>query len=216
MATAIRDLFVSVTTKVDASGLATLDKKLDGAKDKFGKFAAFIAGGFIAKGVATFIKGQLDFADHLQDTSTKLGIATDDLERFGFVAQLSGSSAEEMYSSLNKMNKAIGDNSAAFGKLGISLKNSDGSAKSTKDVFTEVTERFRNEPDPCIDRGKRRAQRNFRSIRGARRRHAYRVFERGLRDERRARQVRTSHARGEADASFAAAAGALKGGPVHV
>ena len=144
MATAIRDLFVSVTTKVDASGLATLDKKLDGAKDKFGKFAAFIAGGFIAKGVATFIKGQLDFADHLQDTSTKLGIATDDLERFGFVAQLSGSSAEEMYGSLNKMNKAIGDNSAAFGKLGISLKNSDGSAKSTKDVFTEVTENFGN------------------------------------------------------------------------
>ena len=144
MATAIRDLFVSVTTKVDASGLATLDKKLDGAKDKFGKFAAFLAGGFIAKGVATFIKGQLDFADHLQDTSTKLGIATDDLERFGFVAQLSGSSAEEMYSSLNKMNKAIGDNSAAFGKLGISLKNSDGSAKSTKDVFTEVTENFGN------------------------------------------------------------------------
>ena len=142
MATAIRDLFVSVTTKVDASGLATLDKKLDGAKDKFGKFAAFIAGGFIAKGVASFVQGQLDFADALSKSSQKLGIATDELERFGFMAELNGPSAELLYAGLNKMNKAIGDNAKGFSELGVSLKNTDGSARGTSEVFQDVLGKF--------------------------------------------------------------------------
>lgn len=142
MATAIRDLFVSVTTKVDSGGLASLDKKLEASKDKFGKFAAFIAGGFIAKGVASFVQGQLDFADALSKSSQKLGIATDELERFGFMAELNGPSAELLYAGLNKMNKAIGDNAKGFSELGVSLKNTDGSARGTSEVFQDVLGKF--------------------------------------------------------------------------
>lgn len=146
---AIRELFVRLTTKADTGALTALDKRLNSLRDGFGKFAAFLAGGFVANSVASFIKSQLDAADAISDTATKLGITTDEYERFGFIAKLSGSSAEEMGASIGKLNKAIGDtadgnaNTAqAFSKLGVSLKNADGSARSTSDVFMDIANNF--------------------------------------------------------------------------
>lgn len=93
-------------------------------------------------------------ADHLTDLSKKLGISRDELEEWGFVAQLTGSNAGEMQNALRLLNKdiagAINGNKEAvesYRKLGVELKNQDGSYKQAGDVLHDILGELSKIPD---------------------------------------------------------------------
>ena len=78
--------------------------------------------------LAAFAKSTVDYGSHLVDLSEKTGVSTDALQTFGFAAQLSGASVDDVAMAIKKLTQAqaqaIGGNkdmTASFGQLGINL-----------------------------------------------------------------------------------------------
>ena len=97
-----------------------------------GSFAAVTAS------VKSCVTEMHQYGTSLYNTSKALGIATDDLAKFRYIAQLSGSSAEQMDAGLRVLNKTIANAAAGknkdflamLKKLHISFTNVDGSVKT--------------------------------------------------------------------------------------
>lgn len=85
------------------------------------------------------------FADNLQTLSSQTGISTTTLQELAYASDFVDVSLETMQSSMSKMTKLMGDAQSgsqsaqqAFDRLGISITNTNGSLKSSEQVFYEV------------------------------------------------------------------------------
>jgi hypothetical protein len=143
---------------------AALEKGLKGAQgtlDQFGKTfakgAAAITAAFatMATGVAAGVKQALTEADKLGKMAQSIGIPVEELSGLKHAADLSGISIEALGKSVAKLSKTMLEAAAnpaseaakSFQALGISVKNADGSLKSSSTVLTEVAGRFENMTD---------------------------------------------------------------------
>lgn len=133
-----------------------------GLKDAQSRLAAFSAGvGKAAAGigaalaaataaVGVAVKSQIDRADELGKMSQKIGIPVEELSRLKHVADLSGLSLEQLATSVQRLSRnmvdaaggKVNDLTRAMDALGISIKNSDGSLKTSQQVMQEVAARF--------------------------------------------------------------------------
>ncbi len=94
-------------------------------------------------------------ADELGNLSKKLGVSTKDLQEWGYVADVSGSSAEEMTMALRMLNRDIaqaanGSKEAAesYKKLGVAYKDATtGAIRPAGDVMQDVLEKLSKIPD---------------------------------------------------------------------
>ena len=109
------------------------------------KLGGIIAGAFAVGAIVTFGKSALELADNLGKVADSVGVSTEFLQRYQFAAQQSGLTTEEFNKGIQNFTKMVGQaairtNEAGrtLDKLGISLKNSDGSVKSTEKVFVEL------------------------------------------------------------------------------
>ena len=108
-------------------------------------------------GFAAMIKSAIDAADHLNKLSQKIGISVEALSTLRFAAQLSDVSLESLQKGIKSLsqniteaNTGIGDGAQLFEALGISVKNADGSMKSTEDVLLQVANVFANLEDGAV------------------------------------------------------------------
>jgi hypothetical protein len=108
--------------------------------------AMFVAGTATA---AVLVKQAINSADAMSKMSQSAGIGIETLSQLDYVANLSGVSTETLANSLGKLGNNMADAAAgtgtaskAFSDLGISVKNADGSLKSSNDVLLEVAERI--------------------------------------------------------------------------
>jgi hypothetical protein len=108
----------------------------------------------VVTGLTAITKAVIDQGDALNKMSQKTGIAVEDLSKLQFAADLSGVSAEALQKGLTSL--AVGMVEAATGagplaeqykKLGINLRNTDGTMKSSLDVLGELADRFQQMPD---------------------------------------------------------------------
>jgi len=108
----------------------------------------------VVTGLTAITKAAIDQGDALNKMSQKTGIAVEDLGKLQYAADLSGVSAEALQKGLTSL--AVGMVEAASGagpmaaeykKLGISLRNTDGTMKSSLDVLGELADRFQQMPD---------------------------------------------------------------------
>jgi len=112
-----------------------------------GSFAAVTAS------VKSCVTEMHQYGTSLYNTSKALGIATDDLAKFRYIAQLSGSSAEQMDAGLRVLNKNIANASAGknkdflamLKKLHISFTNVDGSVKTAAQLMPELAEAMKSQ-----------------------------------------------------------------------
>ena len=102
-----------------------------------------------ATGVAFAVKQSLDAADELGNLSEKVGASVEELSKLQYAAKLSDVSAEQLQQGLIKLSKSAtqaaagtGDALTAFQALGVELKKSDGTLKSTDELFTDVAQAF--------------------------------------------------------------------------
>jgi hypothetical protein len=121
--------------------------------------AAKMAGAAIAafvsvRGIASAIKEQIDYADQLAKTAQKIGITTEELSKLNYAAKLSGVESGSLQGALSRLVKGMSDASQGTGEaskgfqaLGINIKNSDGSLKSSTTILTEVAAKFRGLED---------------------------------------------------------------------
>lgn len=122
------------------SGLKTSVGLLAGAT--VGLAAA--AGGFFA-----WTASVLNGIDPLAQLNRETGIGVENMQELGYVASVSGSSADAMTSSLAGLSKATGDAARGLGRgkkafedLGISIRDSAGEVKSADVVLDELRGRF--------------------------------------------------------------------------
>jgi ABC-type transporter Mla subunit MlaD len=132
--------FGGIVVKLGAVGLA-----IQGAKS----IIAGLGGSF-----DTIFKAGVDFADQLNDQSEKLAMTTEELSRYGYAAQMSGSNADAFNAAIVKFNKNISDTasgvgtaSETFDKLGVSVTTAEGALKSNDELLKEIADQFQAMPN---------------------------------------------------------------------
>lgn len=135
-------------------GLANAQTRLASVAANVAKAGAAIAVGLgIALGGA--VKKTLDNMDELSKAAQSFGIPIEQLSALKYAADLSGVGLDALGVSMGKLSKnmvdvaagAGGAAKAAFEKLGISVKNSDGTLKSSTSVLEELSGKFAEMPD---------------------------------------------------------------------
>ena len=115
------------------------------AKTAAGSLAALYGAGTFAD----FINQQIQLADKLDDLSQKLGISTEELSKLQYAAKFSGVDLAGLQVALTKLSKGMleaanetGTTYKALNAMGISVKNTDGTLKSSTQVLNEVADAF--------------------------------------------------------------------------
>lgn len=110
-----------------------------------------------AAGFAAMIKSAIDAADQINKLSQKIGISVEALSTLRFAAQLSDVSLESLQKgikglsqNITEANTGIGDGAQVFDALGISVRNADGSMKSTEAVLLQVATVFASLEDGAV------------------------------------------------------------------
>lgn len=113
------------------------------------KIAAGFAGGVTAVSAAAYklATGAASTADHIDKMSQKIGLSREAYQELDFIMSQSGTSVDSLQmgfktlrSQMKSASQAGGYAGSSFEKLGISMKNADGSAKSADQVFYEAVE----------------------------------------------------------------------------
>jgi hypothetical protein len=97
--------------------------------------------------VGKWASGVLEGERDLYNLSVTTGIAIEKLQELSFAAEMSGSTAQAMQSSLESLSATIGDaaqkGSEEFARLGIAVRDSNGNVRSADAVLRDVQRRFK-------------------------------------------------------------------------
>ncbi len=138
---------------VDTGGavakVQALTSTLATAKAAMSTLAASALGAFSVHAVASFIEEQIALGSALNDTSEKLGVSTDELQKFQMAAGLSGVGAEQAGMALGFLNKNLGEaidgskeQAKTFADLGINLAEVKAGTKSATDLLPGLADKF--------------------------------------------------------------------------
>ena len=147
---------VNKTVQINIKGDASkLNKSLSGAKAGFVNLAKGIAAGSaavaaLAAGFAKLNQAVADMVNELVDASTKTGIQVENLQALKLAAEGSGKSFASIEGGLIRFQQSMqmaaegtGKQAEAFDKLGVSVTNTDGSMRSSNEVFEEAIQKLR-------------------------------------------------------------------------
>lgn len=118
---------------------------------------ATAAFGLSAAGLTAFAQSYADATGAIGDVAEQTGISRERFQELSYAAQLSGSSAEELGGALKKMGLTIGNLQGGskelkkmFDGLQISLKNTNGTTKTTDELFDTIVNRISRIKDPAL------------------------------------------------------------------
>lgn len=143
----IESFFVALGFQVDTQGLEDMKKKTDELRESAMKVGAIFTGaaagiGLLVERVASSMGDLYSFAE-LNEVSARSVAA------LGKIAQENDSSLEGMKSTIQSLNKTIGEASLGVGrgamtfeKLNLSAKRADGSVKNVDDILGEVADKM--------------------------------------------------------------------------
>jgi hypothetical protein len=102
-----------------------------------------------AAGAAYWVKSSIDAMDSMAKMAQQAGVTVEALSALTYAADLSGVSQQEMSAALVRLSKGMSDAANGTGEamrgfqaLGISVKNADGSLKSSDKTFAEIAQRL--------------------------------------------------------------------------
>lgn len=146
---ALREILAHFGIDVDTKPLEGLNSKIESAIEGLQHFGKALLAAEVVKGIGEFVHSAIEIGDNLRDTADKLGVGTEELQRFQLGASLAGGSAEGAATSLNFLNKAIGHATegnqeaiGAFAKLGVRFKDADGNARPLLDIVRDMGDGF--------------------------------------------------------------------------
>jgi len=157
---------VSTNTKVvisgDSSGAVTAIKRVNTelgglqsiAAKSLGSFGGLLAGGAAVTGLIAITKRAIDTGDAFAKMSAKTGVAVEDLTKLQYAADLSGVSSEALQKGMISLAAATVEAASGSGiageaitKLGVKVRNADGSMRSSIDVLYDLADQFSLMPD---------------------------------------------------------------------
>ncbi len=166
------DKEVALKITADASGVprgvAVAQGALRGLQKQVGELEAASARGFSLSGLAGIglsatataaamaasVRSAADYGDQLDNMAQRTGVAVEELARLNYAAKLSDTSTEALgkgVGNLSKLMVGAANGGAESGKLferfGISLRNADGTMRSTTEVLYDLSDVFTAMPD---------------------------------------------------------------------
>lgn len=125
------------------------------AKTLYAGAVAFAGGAFVSK-LQELTNAGLEYASSLGETAAQLGVTTDTLQEYRYVATQVGIEQGEMEQALGRLTRTLGEASAGakaqsevFKLLGINVRDSNGRVKEAGAVIPEIAEALKRIPDPA-------------------------------------------------------------------
>lgn len=146
------NLNVRVNALVNLASFSAAEKAVGSFTDNVMGMAKMIGGVIAAGSVAMAIQRTADKFNDLGDVVSRVGNTTvEDLDRLGYVADLTGSDAATATASFENLSQTIGEaaqgigrGAVVFQKLGLSAKDAQGNVKTTTQVLDEVKEKIKD------------------------------------------------------------------------
>ena len=147
----LRELLAAfgVNTGQAKVALKELDKSIGVTKGALSTLAKTALGAFSTHALKDFLGEQIELGSKLNDTSEKLGLSTDELQKFQFAAGQMGVDADQAAQSLGFLNKNIGEAIAgqkeavqSFASLGVEIKDGAGNVRELGDIIPDVADAF--------------------------------------------------------------------------
>lgn len=154
---ALRELIASFGVEIDSSPLKGFEDRLQSVSNSLTKFAATLGIALGAGALSSFIGSQIDLGSAINDTAAKLGVASDELQKFQYAAKIEGGlSAEEAAHSIGFLNRVLGQAASGnaeaakgFAAMGVAIKDADGKTRPALEVLSDVADRFQATDDPA-------------------------------------------------------------------
>ena len=166
------DKEVALKITADASGVprgvAVAQGALRGLQAQLGALESVSARGFSMSGLAGIglsataaaaavgasVKAAADYGDELDNMSQRTGVAVEELSRLQYAAKLSDTSTEALAKGVGNLSKLMvgaanggAESGKLFERFGISLRNTDGTMRSTTEVLYDLSDVFTAMPD---------------------------------------------------------------------
>lgn len=151
---AVTEAFVSHVAQIREI-LQGLTSPLRALRSNLGELAEAFAAAFAIEKISEFVHSMAELGAGIEHMSERLGIGVEELQNFTFAAGEVGIGAQEAGFALQRLathlasaaDSAGGAAAAAFDKLGISIKNTDGSLISQSEVLNKLADAFHTMPD---------------------------------------------------------------------
>lgn len=142
---ALREILVAFGITVDTKPIQEGNKAADSFKAKLQQLGGVIASAFAIDKIADFVTSTISAGDAIGDQAARLNLSSKALEEWTYAAKFADIQAGELDGIFNKLAKtsvAAGDASSDQGKvlekLGVKVKNANGTFKDTGTLFEEV------------------------------------------------------------------------------
>ena len=135
-----------ITAKDQTKGaFNSVNRNVNSTQAAMKKLAGAFAGVFAVRQIVMFGNEALALADTIGKVADSIGVSTEFLQKYQFAAQQSGVATEEFNKGMQMFAKMVGqaqlrttEAGRTLEKLGIQLKNTDGSAKDAETIFEEL------------------------------------------------------------------------------
>lgn len=101
----------------------------------------------VGKQIAGVAKQTIDYADQIGDLAEKWGFTTREIQEFNYWATMNGTTLESLLTGMRGLVNQAEAGSDAFDKLGVSVRNTDGSLKTQKQLFLETLDALQKIPN---------------------------------------------------------------------
>ena len=125
------------------------------AKVLYASAAAFAGGAFVTK-LVEITKAGLDYASSLGETASQLGVTTQSLQQYRYIATQVGLEQADMDQALARLTRTLGEASAGakaqaavFKTLQISVRDANGRVKEAGAIIPEIADALQRIPDPA-------------------------------------------------------------------
>lgn len=115
--------------------------RLQGKVSDLGKSMLGLAGGLTAAGFAAWVKGAIDAADQTDELAQKTGLLVEQVAGLKLLFEKEGL-GDEFGKTMAKLSKGASEGNKAFEAMGITVRNSTGHLKSTRELLAEVADKF--------------------------------------------------------------------------
>jgi hypothetical protein len=162
---ALRDILVRFGVQVQgAEQITNVTKKTKEATGaladlgaRLGALAKFTTLGYIANSLRGFISSQIETATALKYQAEKLGISTDELKKYQYVAARMKVPVNEMAVAMRFFNRAAGEvalgtkgTTRVFQQMGLSVKDANGNIKPTDQLLFEFSDKLAAIPSQAV------------------------------------------------------------------
>lgn len=142
---ALREILAKFGFDIDDKKLGDADKKTNDFKANIKELAGLYLGEQLVSGVKEFITGLEEQAAQISDTSARLGLNTQELQRWQLAAKFAGAESTHVAAGFKVLQKNAADAVAgasapaeAFSRLGVSLKDVNGSLKPSPQLMRDT------------------------------------------------------------------------------